>query len=233
MRLKTSYTSREVTGLTGLTARQLQGWDQTRVFLSAIASRRTSAGGFTERRYTPVDVLELVALADLRRRGFPPAALKLMMDTLRDYFRRRLSETLDDAGDLRLLTDGNGLFLRTRQGHIFDLLVGSDAAAGHRRRTAAEAGHGRARRRPQRPRQRPNEPRRSDDSSRVRSVLAAVLFTIPVLACRRRRSRRSAGVPTPASVFGFEPGADNKLANYDQVVAYFQRWTRRAIASRS
>ena len=45
------------------------------------------------------------------------------MDALRDYFRRRLADTLDDAGDLRLLTDGHGLFLRTRQGHIFDLLV--------------------------------------------------------------------------------------------------------------
>src|SRR6187431_2063439 len=123
MRLKTSYTSREVTGLTGLTARQLQGWDVGRVFLSAIAPRRTSAGGFTERRYTPVDVLELLALADLRRRGFTPAVLKQMMDTLRQYFRRRLSETIDDAGEMRLLTDGRGLFLRTVQGHIFDLLV--------------------------------------------------------------------------------------------------------------
>jgi len=123
MRLKTSYTSREVAALTGLTARQLQGWDATRVFLSAIASRRTNSGGFTERRYTPVDVLELLALADLRRRGFAPAALKQMMDTLRDCFRRRLSETLDDAGEMRLLTDGKGLFLRTRHGHIFDLLI--------------------------------------------------------------------------------------------------------------
>ena len=123
MRLKTSYTSREVTAITGLTARQLQGWDETRVFQSAIASRRTTLGGFTERRYSPVDVLELVALADLRRRGFAPAVLRQMMDTLRDYFRRRLSETLDDAGEMRLLTDGRGLFLRTRLGHIFDLLV--------------------------------------------------------------------------------------------------------------
>ena len=123
MRLKTSYSAREVTALTGLSARQLQGWDASRVFPSAIASRKTSAGGFTERRYSPVDVLELLALADLRRRGFAPAALKQMMDVLREYFRRRLSETLDDAGDLRLLTDGSGLFLRTRQGHIFDLLV--------------------------------------------------------------------------------------------------------------
>ena len=123
MRLKTSYSAREVAGLTGLTARQLQGWDAGRIFQPAIAPRRTVSGGFTERRYTPVDVLELVALAELRRRGFTPAALRLMMDTLRDCFRRRLSETLDDAGELRLLTDGHGLFLRTRQGHIFDLLV--------------------------------------------------------------------------------------------------------------
>ena len=123
MRLKTSYTAREVAALSGLTARQLQGWDAGGVFQPAIAPRQTTAGGFTERRYTPVDVLELLALADLRRRGFAPAALKQLMETLQRYFRRRLSETLDDAGELRLLTDGHGLFLRTRLGHIFDLLV--------------------------------------------------------------------------------------------------------------
>jgi DNA-binding transcriptional MerR regulator len=123
MRLKTSYSAREVTALTGLSARQLQTWDATLIFPSAIAPRRTPAGGFTERRYSPVDVIELLALASLRRRGFAPAALKQMMDTLRQYFRRRLSETLDDAGELRLLTDNRGLFLRTRLGHIFDLLA--------------------------------------------------------------------------------------------------------------
>jgi DNA-binding transcriptional MerR regulator len=123
VRLKTSYSAREVTALTGLTARQLQTWDAARIFPSAIAPRRTTAGGFTERRYSPVDVIELLALADLRKRGFAPAELKQMMDTLREYFRRRLSETLDDAGELRLLTDNRGLFLRTHQGHIFDLLI--------------------------------------------------------------------------------------------------------------
>jgi DNA-binding transcriptional MerR regulator len=121
--LKTSYSSREVAALTGLTARQLQLWDASHLFQSAIASRKTSLGGFTERRYSPVDVIELLALADLRRQGFAPAALKQLLDTLRDYFRRRVSETLDDAGEMRLLTDGRALFLRTRQGHVFDLLV--------------------------------------------------------------------------------------------------------------
>jgi DNA-binding transcriptional MerR regulator len=123
MRLKTSYTAREVAALTGLTARQLQGWDAGHIFRAAISSRKTSAGGFTERRYSPVDLLELLALAELRRKGFAPAALKQLIETLQTYFRRRLSETLDDAGEMRLLTDGNGLFLRTRQGHVFDVLV--------------------------------------------------------------------------------------------------------------
>ena len=123
MKLKSSYSAREVAGLTGLTGRQLQWWDEARVFPAAIAPRKTTQGGFTERRYSPVDVLELLALADLRRRGFENAALKQMMEALRDYFRRRLAETLDDAGELRLLTDNKGLFLQTRQGHVFDLLV--------------------------------------------------------------------------------------------------------------
>ncbi|GMV21180.1 MAG: MerR family transcriptional regulator [Vicinamibacterales bacterium] len=123
MKLKTSYSAREVTALTGLTGRQLQWWDEAALFRPSIAPRKTTQGGFTERRYSPVDVLELIALADLRRRGFDNATLKQMMDALRDYFRRRLSETLDDAGELRLLTDGSGLFLQTRQGHVFDLLV--------------------------------------------------------------------------------------------------------------
>jgi len=123
MRLKSSYSSREVAALSGLTARQLQWWDANGIFQSSIASRKTDQGGFTERRYSPMDVLELIALADLRRKGFEPSQLKHLTDTLRDYFRRRLSETLDDAGELRLLTDGKALFLRTRQGHVFDLLV--------------------------------------------------------------------------------------------------------------
>jgi DNA-binding transcriptional MerR regulator len=123
MRLKTSYTAREVAALTGLTARQLQGWDAGQIFRAAISSRKTSAGGFTERRYSPVDLLELLALAELRRNGFAPAQLKQLIDTLQTYFRRRLSETLDDAGEMRLLTDGKALFLRSRQGHVFDVLV--------------------------------------------------------------------------------------------------------------
>ena len=57
--LKKFYTSREVAAMTGLSARQLQWWDSRRLFTAARATQRTEAGGFTERRYTPLDVLEL------------------------------------------------------------------------------------------------------------------------------------------------------------------------------
>ena len=42
--------------LTGLTARQLQVWDASGLISSAIPSHRTAAGGYTERRYTPIHV---------------------------------------------------------------------------------------------------------------------------------------------------------------------------------
>ena len=70
MKLKRSYSAREVAVFTGLSARQLQWWDARRLFSATVASRPTKAGGFTERRYSPIDLYELLALADLRRQGF-------------------------------------------------------------------------------------------------------------------------------------------------------------------
>ena len=66
MRLKKTYSSREVAALTGLTARQLQLWDAGGLLSPAIPSHRTDAGGYTERRYTPIELFELLVLADLR-----------------------------------------------------------------------------------------------------------------------------------------------------------------------
>src|SRR5262245_61550709 len=49
--------------------------------------------------------------------------------------------------------------------------------------------------------------------------MLAVLFLLWSAAAPLGQSR---GVPAPASVFGFEPGADYKLASYDQAIAYFR-----------
>lgn len=126
MQLKNTYSAREVAAMTGLTARQLQWWDARRLFASAVASKRTEAGGFTERRYTPVDVLELMVLSDLRRQGLSVSRIRQLLETLRDRFGIRLYEAIGGAGPLTLLTDGRDVFARTETGEFFDLLRAPD-----------------------------------------------------------------------------------------------------------
>ena len=121
MRLKKHYTSREVAGLTGLTARQLQWWDARRLFMPAIAPQRTEAGGFTERRYTTLDVLELQVLADLRRRGFSIPRLRRLLTALHDVFGIRLYEAIGDGGPMTLFISGDQLYARDRDGRLFNL----------------------------------------------------------------------------------------------------------------
>jgi DNA-binding transcriptional MerR regulator len=122
MQLKNTYTSREVAELTGLTARQLQWWDDKRLFAAHIASKRTERGGYTERRYTPVDLLELLVLAELRRQGVSVAQLRRLLETLRTEFGVRLFETIGGGGPLTLLTDGRDVYGRTATGELFNLL---------------------------------------------------------------------------------------------------------------
>src|SRR5262245_35933195 len=44
-----------------------------------------------------------------------------------------------------------------------------------------------------------------------------------ILAASAALAAQSRGVPTPESIVGFKPGADYKLANYDQAIGYFRR----------
>jgi DNA-binding transcriptional MerR regulator len=125
MRLKRQYSSREVAALTGLTARQLQWWDAKRLLRSSVPTHKTAAGGFTERRYSPVDLFELAALADLRRRGFSVQKIRTILETLRRRFGVRMYEAISDGGQVQLLTDGRDVYVRTQAGQFFNLLRSS------------------------------------------------------------------------------------------------------------
>ena len=122
MRLKKTYSSREVAALTGLTARQLQLWDAGGLLSPTIPSHRTDAGGYTERRYTPIELFELLVLADLRRRGFSVRQLHELLRILRERFGHRLFEATGGGGTLQLLTDGREIYARTSTGAFFNLL---------------------------------------------------------------------------------------------------------------
>ncbi|HSL21117.1 MAG TPA: MerR family transcriptional regulator [Vicinamibacterales bacterium] len=126
MELKKNYSAREVAALTGLTARQLQWWDASGLLSPTVAPRRTEAGGYTERRYSPVELIELMVLADLRRHGLSVRSIRRLLATLRDRFDARLFDTIGDGGALTLLTDGSDVYGRTRTGELFNLLKAPD-----------------------------------------------------------------------------------------------------------
>jgi DNA-binding transcriptional MerR regulator len=112
MQLKGSYSSREVSAFTGLSARQLQWWDANGVFPPAVSPKKTAAGGFTERRYSPLDTLDLLVLAELRRRKYSVDDIRRIIEVLRTRFAARPHETLEQSGRMTLLTDGAEIFVR-------------------------------------------------------------------------------------------------------------------------
>ena len=122
MKLKKLYSSREVAAITGLSARQLQWWDQRRIFSSSIPSHKTERGGYTERRYTPIDLLELMVLADLRRRGFTVPRLRRLLSVLGSRFKVRLYEAIEGGGPITLYIDGDKIYARTLDGDLFNVL---------------------------------------------------------------------------------------------------------------
>ena len=122
MQLKKTYSSREVAALSGLSARQLQNWDARGLLTSTVPSHRTAAGGYTERRYTPIDLFELLVLADLRRRGFSVHQLHQILRVLQQQFGQRLFDATGGGGSINLLTDGRDIYARTATGAFFNLL---------------------------------------------------------------------------------------------------------------
>jgi DNA-binding transcriptional MerR regulator len=122
VRLKKTYGSREVAVLTGLTARQLQVWDASGLLTPTVRPHRTEAGGYTERRYTPIELFELLVLADLRRRGFSIQQLHRILRILKEQFGQRLFDATGGGGSVQLLTDGREIYARAANGAFFNLL---------------------------------------------------------------------------------------------------------------
>jgi DNA-binding transcriptional MerR regulator len=122
MKLKRTYSSREVASLTGLTSRQLQLWDASGLLAATIPTHKTDAGGYTERRYTPIELFELLVLADLRRRGFTIQQLHQILRVLEEQFGQRLFDATGGGGSVQLLTDGREIYARTAGGAFFNLL---------------------------------------------------------------------------------------------------------------
>jgi DNA-binding transcriptional MerR regulator len=111
------FTSNQVMTLTGLSARQLQWWDERGLVVPLKQGHR--------RLYSLDDVAEVAVICDLRRRGFSLQRVRKVVRFLQKEFGKRLVETVSAASDYHLLTDGKRLFLETSPQQVIDILKNS------------------------------------------------------------------------------------------------------------
>jgi DNA-binding transcriptional MerR regulator len=112
------FTSREVISLAGITARQLQWWDERGVVKPEREGHR--------RLYSLNQLTEIVVICQLRRKGFSLQGVRKVVRFLDREFGKRLAEIVDRNSEIHLLTDGKHLYLEASAKQIVDILKNSD-----------------------------------------------------------------------------------------------------------
>jgi DNA-binding transcriptional MerR regulator len=115
--MQESFTSRDVVRLTGITARQLQWWDERGLVVPSRDGHR--------RVYSFEDLTEVAVICELRRKGFSLQRMRTVVRFLQKEFSKRLAETVSASSSYHLLTDGRTLYLETSPQQIVDILKNS------------------------------------------------------------------------------------------------------------
>ena len=115
--MEDSFTSREVIAVTGITARQLQWWDERGVVKPLRKGHR--------RLYSIQHLTEVAVICELRRKGFSLQGVRRVMRFLEHEFGKGLAEIVDSKSEFHLLTDGKHLYLETSAKQIVDILKNS------------------------------------------------------------------------------------------------------------
>ncbi len=108
------FTSNEVAGLTGITLRQLQWWDERGLVVPAREGHR--------RLYSGEDLAEVAVIIELRRKGFSLQRMRKVIKFLRNELGRRLAQTVTGDSDYHLLTDGKRIYLENSEKQVIDIL---------------------------------------------------------------------------------------------------------------
>jgi DNA-binding transcriptional MerR regulator len=115
--VKEAFTSQDVIRLTGISARQLQWWDEQGIVVPTREGRR--------RVYSFADVTELAVICELRAKGFSLQRVRKVVRFLRNEFGKRLAEIVIGSSEYHLLTDGRTIYLETSPQQILDILENS------------------------------------------------------------------------------------------------------------
>jgi len=112
-----TFSSEEVAELSGVTARQLQWWDEKGVVSPQHQGHR--------RRYRLEELLEVSVISELRLKGFSLQKIRKVLRFLQRELGRRLADLLKASSEYHLLTDGRNIFLEDNHKKIIDLLKNS------------------------------------------------------------------------------------------------------------
>ncbi len=115
--MKRQFASNEVIALTGISARQLQWWDERGLLKADRKGHR--------RIYNWDQLVTAAVICQLRRRGFSLQRMRKMIVFLGREFGTTLAATVRAASEYHLLTDGTRLYLRTSARQVVDLLKNS------------------------------------------------------------------------------------------------------------
>jgi DNA-binding transcriptional MerR regulator len=112
--MQREFTSSDVIALTGISARQLQWWDERGIVVPARKGHR--------RIYDWDELITVAVICQLRRRGFSLQRMRKVIRFLQQEFGTSLAATVRRSSDYHLLTDGARLYLRTSARQVVDLL---------------------------------------------------------------------------------------------------------------
>ena len=112
--MKRQFTTSDVITLTGITARQLQWWDERGLVTPSRQGHR--------RIYNWDQLVTAAVICQLRRRGFPLQRVRKVVAFLGREFGTNLAATVRAAFEYHLLADGTSLYLRTSSRQVVDLL---------------------------------------------------------------------------------------------------------------
>jgi DNA-binding transcriptional MerR regulator len=116
--MQDSFPSQEVIALTGISARQLQWWDERGVVKPAREGHR--------RLYSMQNLTEVAVICELRRKGFSLQGVRKVMRFLDRELGKGLADIVSRNSDVHLLTDGTHLYLETSARQIVDILKNSN-----------------------------------------------------------------------------------------------------------
>jgi DNA-binding transcriptional MerR regulator len=112
-----TFSSSDVSGIAGVSLRQLQWWDERKVVSPRHEGHR--------RIYLASEVVEITVIAELRRKGFSLQKIRRVLRFLQKEMGRRLAEVMQSASDLHLVTDGKSIYLEDKQERIIDIFKNS------------------------------------------------------------------------------------------------------------